>query len=283
MQTNLNEISKQRIELAKRNLEMFSHLSIKGAMVTGSAAKGYADDNSDIDMLIGLDKPMTEAEFDQIIAEARASGGDLYHGTAEEGFAVYYYIDGIKCDFGIGPYTINENLITKMLEKPNVDLIKHLQVAGFIDGYDLAGFDWINEWRNKALQFPAKLQVMMVNHFKKFHPEWVLQKMAVERSDNLFYHESLIEVTGNMIGILCGLNKMYHPGKLKGIEWTVDKMLIKPVDFIARYNRIFSIEKEIAVKELYILVKEILDLIDEHLPEVSTEHSRKLLVMELRK
>lgn len=279
----MNEISKQRIELAKRNLDMFSSLSIKGAIVTGSVAKGYADDNSDIDTLINVDKPLSQAEFDKIVEDAKASGGDLYHGTPEEGFAVYYYIDGIKCDFGIGNYKLTENLITEMLEKPYVDLMKHLQIAGFIDGFDLSGNEWISKWRNKALDFPEGLDVMMVNHFKKFHPEWVMQKMAVERGDNLFYHESLIEVIGNILGIMCGLNKTYHPGKLKGIEFTINNMKIKPRDLINRYNKIFSIEKSLAVSELYILVRETLDLIDGHLPAVSTERSRKLLEMELRK
>lgn len=279
----MNEISKQRIELAKSSLEMFKHLSIKCSMVTGSVAKGYADDNSDIDILINVDKPLSQGEFEKIVEDAKTSGGDLYHGTPEEGFAVYYYIDGIKCDFGIGDYKLTENLITEMQEKPDVDLIKHLQIAGFIDGIDLTGNEWISVWRKKALDFPEGLDVMMVDHFKRFHPEWVMEKMAVERGDNLFYHESLIEGIGNIIGILCGLNKMYHPGKLKGIEYTINKMKIKPNDLINRYNRIFSIEKTLAVNELYTLVRETLDLIDKYLPEVSTERSRKLLDMRLRK
>lgn len=280
---NLNEISKKHLKLAKSNLDMFRYLDIVAAMVTGSAAKGYADDNSDIDTLIVVDRKLTPQEFDNIVADAKASGGDLYHGNPEDGFAVYYYVNGIKCDFGIGDFRETEKLITDMLENPEIDLIKHLQLAGFIDGYTLAGEEWVNEWKTKAKQFPAGLQTMMVNHYKKFHPEWVLHKMAIERGDNLFYYESLIEAIGNIIGILCGLNKMYHPGKLKGIEWSINQMAIKPKDLINRYNRIFSIEKSIAVKELYTLIVETLDLIDQNLPEVSTERSRKLLVMELRK
>lgn len=279
----MNEISKQRIELAKQNLEMFKHLDIAAAMITGSVAKGYADDNSDIDTLINVDKKLAKDEFDKIVDNARASGGDLYHGTTDEGFAVYYYIDGIKCDFGIGDYRETEKLIDEMTAKPEVDLIKHLQVAGIMDGYDLYGSELISKWRSKGVQFPYELQIMMINHFKKFHPKWVMEKMAVDRGDILFYNESVVEIIGNIIGILCGLNKMYHPGKLKGIEYTVNKMKVKPDNFINRYNRIFSIEKSLAVEELYILINETLNLIDKHLPEISTERSRKILDMKLRK
>ena len=279
----MNAVSKQRIELAKRNLVLFKHLDIAAAMVTGSVAKGFADDNSDIDTLINIDRKLTKNEYDKIITDARASGGDLYHGTPEEGFAVYYYIDGIKCDFGIGNYRETYKLIDEMIEKPEVDLIKHLQIAGIMDGYDLYGDELIRSWRTKAAQFPEELQIMMINHFKKFHPKWVMEKMAVERGDILFYNEAIIEVIGNIIGILCGLNKMYHPGKLKGIEYTLNNLQVKPDDFINRYKRIFSIEKTFAVEELYLLINETLDLIDKYSPEVSTERSRKLLEMKLRK
>lgn len=279
----MNEISKQRLALAKENLKMFRSDGMVCAMVTGSVAKGYGDDNSDIDTLINYSEPVSEEEFNRIVEGAKASGGDLYHGTPEEGFAVYYYINGIKCDFGIGDYHETEELITEMIAKPEMDLTKHLMISGFIDGYTLQGSEWVDKWRMKALEFPKELRILMVNHFKKFHPEWVLEKMAIERGDELFYYESLLEVIGNMIGLLCGLNRMYHPGKLKGVEWKIEQMKIKPLGFFQRYTELLSMEKYKAVKQLYILVKEILDLIDEHLPEVSTERSRLLLDMNLRK
>jgi hypothetical protein len=123
---------------------------------------------------------------------------------------------------------------------------------------------------------------MMVKHHLKFHPKWVLEKMAVDRADVLFFYESLVEITGNMIGILCGLNKKYHPGKLKGVEWSIEQMHIKPNDFYKRYINAFSIDKNKAVNEIYKLVEETLSLVDINLPEVSTERNRNLLEMKLR-
>lgn len=280
----MNEINKSHLALADRNaLKYKNNPNIKAVVVTGSVAKGYADYNSDIDTLIIYDKPFTKEEYDKIIEEAKSTGGDLYHGTPEEGFAVYYYIDGIKCDFGFGPYTETEKMINEMLDKPEVDLIKHLQILGFIESVALYGEEWVNEWKKKAKNYPPKLAVLLVNHFKKFHPEWVLQTMGVERDDVLFLYESFIEVLGNIFGILCGLNKMYHPGKLKGAEYYINKMEIKPDNFIMRYDMLFKLEHSQAVRELYKLVRETLSLIEKYMPEVSTERSRKLLEMKLRK
>lgn len=280
----MNEISKQRIAEAKINIGLFSNLDIKAAAVTGSIAKGYGDENSDIDTIVILNNNLSQNEFDRIVSDAKASGGDLYHGSPEEGCAVYYYINGVRCDFGFGHYSETETLINEMLEKPDMDLMKHLQVSGLIDSYIIKDSDWLKPFVKKAEDnFSKELQVMMVSHFKKFHPKWAIEKMTVGRGDILYYYDSIVEMTGNIIGILCGLNKFYHPGKLKGVEHTIDKMRIKPRDFIKRYNNILISEKYAALKELFNLVRETFNLIDEHLPEVNTKRSREVLEMVLRK
>ncbi|MBE2218076.1 MAG: hypothetical protein IAE90_07735 [Ignavibacteria bacterium] len=274
----MNEVSKKRLEQAAQNIQLFSRFDIKAAAVTGSIAKGYGDDNSDIDTIIMLNKILLQSEFDKVIADAKASGGNFFHGSPEEGFAVYYYIDGIRCDFGFGHFSETEKLIHEMLEKPEVDLMKHLQISGLIDGIILKDSDWLKPLIGKVeADYPKELQVMMVNHFKRFHPERAIEKMTIGRGDILYYYDSLVEMTGNIIGVLCGLNKFYHPGKLKGVEHTIERMRIKPKDFIRRYNEILLAEKNAALKQLFSLVRETFDLIDEHLPEVSTARSREIL------
>lgn len=280
----MNETSKLRLKQAQSNIELFHHLDIRAAAVTGSVAKGYADDNSDIDTIIMLNGNLSQKEFDKIVNDAKASGGDFYHGSPEEGFAVYYYIDGVRCDFGFGHYSETETLINEMIAKPEVELTKHLMISGLIDGYILKDINWLAPLIKKAVEeYPKELQVMLVSHFKKFHPEWAIEKMTVGRGDILYYYESLVEMTGNIIGILCGLNKFYHPGKLKGVEHTFAKMKIVPLDFVKRYNFILSAGKSEALKEMFNLVRETLDLIEKHLPDVSTKRSRDILEMVLRK
>ena len=146
----MNEISRKRLVQAEKNLELFSDFDIKAAAVTGSISKGYGDDTSDIDTIIMLNRVLLQSEFDKVIADAKASGGNFFHGSPEEGFAVYYYIDGVRCDFGFGHYSETEKLINEMLEKPEVDLMKHLQIYGLIDGYSLKESNWLNRLPAKA-------------------------------------------------------------------------------------------------------------------------------------
>lgn len=73
----MDEISKHRLTQAKENLKLFDFLDIRAAAVTGSIAKGYGDDNSDIDTIVFLNNKMSQSEFDKIISDAKTSGGDL--------------------------------------------------------------------------------------------------------------------------------------------------------------------------------------------------------------
>ncbi len=279
----MNKISKLRLALAKKNLKLFKDPKLLAALVTGSVAKGYADDFSDIDTLLIYKKNLSKKEFDRIVKDAENSGGGLYHGTPEDGFAVYYYIEGVKCDFGIGHFSLTENLISEMIKKPELDLVKHLQMAGILESIVLYGGPWVQKWKKKARRFPKELGVMMVKQNLKFHPRWVMEKMAVKRGDILFYHESLLESLGAIVGILCGLNKIYHPGKLKGIDCTIEHMEIKPARFLKRYRSLFNLNGLKAVNELYKLINETIALVDKHMPEVNTDRTKAVQKMILRK
>jgi predicted nucleotidyltransferase len=279
----MNEISKHRIEFTKENLKKFKNVNTVAAIIVGSVAKGYADDNSDIDTIVYYNKPFTKKEYNKIVDEAKQSGGDLFHGTHKKGFAVYYYIDGIKCDFGFGDYRENEKLIKDMLKKPEADLMKHLQISGFIDSIVLYGEKWVNKWKKKTENIPEDLLYFMVRNNLKFEPEWVMHKMAVERGDILYLHEYFILAIDRIIWILCGLNKTYHPGKLKGADYKIQQFEIKPNDFLKRCKKVFESKGRKSLEELYSLTWETVDLIDKHMPRQSTARIRRVLDMKLRK
>jgi hypothetical protein len=279
----MNKVSRQRIELAKKNFEQFRSPNIVAAIVAGSVGKGYADDNSDIDTIIFYKKPFTNKQFNKIVEEAKLSGGDLYHGTPKAGFAVYYYINGIKCDFGFGHYRENEKLITEMVKKQELDQMKHLQISGFLDSYVLYGDKWVNKWKNKAKKIPKELSFIMVRNHIKFEPEWVTNEMALKRGDILYMYEYFIQAIDRLIWILCGLNKTYHPGKLKGAEFKIKQFRIKPPGFITRCKKVLEAGNSLAVKELYKLIRETMTLVDKHMPRQSTLRIRRVLKMKLRK
>jgi predicted nucleotidyltransferase len=279
----MNQISESRLAFARANIKKFKNKSTVGAIVTGSVAKGYADDNSDVDTLIFYKRPYSSDEFERILSEAKKTGGGLQHRARNRGFAVYYYINGIKCDFGFSDFKKVIKLIDGMKKEPEADRWKHLQISGFIESEVLFGSKLINKLKDKAGHFPKGLDEIMVKSHIGFEPEWVMEKMAVERGDKLYQYEYFITAIDNIIWILCGLNKMYHPGKLKGIEYRIHKMKIKPDRLIERYNEVFKSGNVDSVKQLYHLIRETISLVEKHLPGISTSRSSEVLEMRLRK
>jgi hypothetical protein len=135
---------------------------------------------------------------------------------------------------------------------------------------------------NKAKKMPEELSYIMVRNNIKFEPEWALYKMAYERGDVLYLQEYIILALERIIWILCGLNKTYHTGKLKGVEYKLKTIKIKPKDFSNRYRKIFRSNSKESIKILSALIRET-RLIDKYMPRQSTVRIRRVLDMKLRK
>lgn len=279
----MNELSKQYLNLAQKNAQsLISNSNVAAVLVTGSAAKGYADEYSDVDNLVILNDKMSRDEFDKIVVDAKAEGGDLYHGTPDEGFAVYKYVEGIKFDYGFGFKTEQEELIKNMLDNPEPDDTKQLIISGFCESYIISGHDWVNEWKSKALNYPEQLAAIMVKKHLHFHPKWALEKMGIERNDNLFLYEDFIKAAESIFAVMCAVNRMYYPGKLKGAWYYIEQMKYKPDRLKEKLDLLFSVARDHAVEILSLLIKELFDLVDIHIPDYSTERARMIFGMELR-
>jgi hypothetical protein len=274
-----------RLQLAHENAAVYAaNPNVKAVLLTGSVARGYADDKSDIDTLILYGTPPLNAEFDQICSAAKQAGGGLIGGTPGEGFAVYYYAQGVKCDFAHGPVELEEQRIAAMLATPGLDSINHIILSGLVDAIALHGGAWFEPLRAKLRdEYPVALGEMMVEKHLSFQPRWVLEKMGVDRAERLFLYESYLASTENILGMLYGLNRRYHPGKLKGVAWVVDQMTIKPPELLRRLEQLFQLEPRTAVAELYSLIEETLALVERHRPNIDTSKARDRLGMVLRR
>ena len=280
----MNQTSKQLLKLARKNALLFkNHKNVKAIVVTGSVSQGTSDNSSDIDTIVYLTKPFGKKDFDRIVSDAKSSGGGFYHGTAKEGFAVYYYIDGVKCDFGFGTTKELEQMISEMIKKPDTDLTKQLIMSGFMNAITIYGAGWVNKWKAKAAKYPESLAKILIEANLHFYPKWVMEKMCAGRGDIIFFFENIINDIKNMFTILCAVNKMYHPAKLKGMKRTIDLMKIKPRNFMKRCERLFASDSSAAIEDLYKLIDECILLAEKHNPSVNTSRVREIIKMELRK
>ena len=281
----MSSISEAWLARAKANTAEFQqNPHIKAILVTGSVAKGVADDNSDIDIIMYYDELPGEAAFEAYRQGALDSGGGFYGGNAQDGWALFQYIDGVRHDFAHAKLAETEELIDKFLQAPDLEEAnKQIMLDGVLTGVPLKGTEITDGWKAKLANYPPQLGDMLVKKYLRFRPLWVLQKMGVERNEVIFLQEELLNAVQNIFGVLCGLNQLYHPGKIKGLNVTVTKMKLAPADIATRLPGIFEVDRQTAVHNLKALIEETIALVETHMPHIDTAPTRKLFTMQLRK
>ncbi|MCA9917347.1 MAG: nucleotidyltransferase domain-containing protein [Anaerolineales bacterium] len=281
----MNQISQERLALARENTAVFQqNPHIQAILLTGSVAKGIADGNSDLDIILYYDELPGEEAFEAYRQAALDSGGGFYGGNAQDGWALFQYIDGIRHDFAHAKLAEAEKMVNEFLAEPSLEE-NNLFIAldGILTGIPLKGADTTQAWKDKLAHYPPQLGDMLVQKHLRFRPHWVLQKMGVERNEVIFLQEELLNAVQNIFGVLCGLNQLYHPGKIKGLNNTVAKMKLAPPDVANRLPALFEVDMQTAVTNLKTLIEETISLVETHLPHIDTAPTRKLFTMQLRK
>jgi len=272
----MNKRSKYLVSLSKKVSESYkSNPNFAAAIVTGSSAKGISDVHSDIDMSIFYHKPLTKKYFEEVKQSAIDSGGGFYHGD-KNGFAVYHIIEGVKVDTGHTIINDHEEMIKGFLKNPTLDYNQQIVASGTLFAIPLYGEKYINKWKSWYKKYPKKLEDMMIKENLKFHSKWILEKMGLERKEHIFVNETILKSLESCVKVLCGLNKEYHPGKLKGMNYTINKLKIKPANLNFCINNIFLVNQERAVKEINKLVKGTLKLIEKHRKDIDTKRANRL-------
>jgi predicted nucleotidyltransferase len=276
----MNEASEQRLAIAKRNAATYLAIpNVRAIGIAGSVARRQADAYSDIDMSIYYKELPSDEELKAAYQQNQGLDHRVYFDERESGALVeQYFVQGIKCDLAHLTVKRFECDIEMLLEEcdPDNPLLKVLE--GIVDMVPLQGAELIEQWKSKVANYPDKLAQAMVRKHLNFRPLWLLKNYGIERDDVLFVHEELIVATKNIIGVLLGLNRFYHPinaAPFKGMDKFIQKMSIAPHDLATRLKQIFREEPNIAIKQLGELIEETFDLVEKQMPEVDTTEAKK--------
>ena len=154
----------------------------------------------------------------------------------------------------------------------------HKALSGTLDCIPLYGDELIYKWKAAAADYPDALAKAMVDAHLKFFPLWGLQGRLLSRDSALWRQDSLVEAAQNILGILAGLNRLYYSTfQFKRMRRFVGRMRIAPHDLASRIESLFTLESQYAAELLESLVRETLDLVKIHMPEVDTTAAAKRL------
>ena len=138
----------------------------------------------------------------------------------------------------------------------------------------LYGQEFLAGWMERLSMFPEELAKKMVESHLRLSPFWVVRDMCAKRDEKLWFPELMLGYVRKLLWILCGLNRRYYPGKLKGFAHVVSTLQIMPEDVHKRVESLFSDTSDLALRTLYGLVLETYDLVEKNMPEVDTTKAR---------
>lgn len=258
--------------------------NLEAAMVTGSVSLGCVDAASDVDMMFYYRERPSPTTLEKLKAEALASGGGIYSYDPAEGLACYFFVDGVRVDSAFQQTADFAQLISDFVQEPDLtDKNKLIITSGVQQCIPLYGTETIQAWQQQLAQLPASFYEALVQKHLRFPPAAVLLNMGVDREDYGFVYELLLEAVGNMLTVLCALNGLIPPGKIKGIGTRLDKLTFKPDNLAERVKQLWMLPPQEAVPHFYQMILELFALVDYHMPLIGTHAARERLFLQLRK
>ena len=265
--------------LARRVADVYlQHTQPRTIFLTGSAAEGTSDAYSDLDVIMHYDT----LPSDEVIAAARAALGstenELSGERSKEGVGERGWVNGVEVEVGHFPVASWEAAMDGVLVRHQPGPVTHKALIGLLEGIQLHGETLVREWQQRASAYPDPLSVAVVKHYLRFMPLWYLHERVARRDETIFAHQMLVEGALNLLGVLAGLNRLYfYPGQFKRMRRFVAQMRLTPDHLPDRLDALFATPRPDAYFLFEDLVRDTLDLVEAHLPEVDTAHARRFL------
>jgi hypothetical protein len=280
----MNQASQWRIQLAREIASWYApHMQVRMIALGGSAARGQADPYSDLDLAIYWDQL-----DDAWLAEPplQAAGGErfTFRKLFDDQVAVeQYQVGEAKVDVAHFSLAWWEQSVADVLERADMAPEKQEVLDGFLSAILFHGAPLYEQWRMRIAAYPDQLARRMVRQHLAFYPEWVLRQHGLARGDLLSFYDMLCEMIKHLLAVLAGLNHVYlSVEKPKRSADLLRRLPIAPRDAAARVQALLTIDSEQAITALADLIGEVIDLVEQHMPEIDTTRTRMIQRMPAR-
>lgn len=280
-----SEQSRWRVDLGRRaGAAYLRDSNVAAVLIAGSASRGDADRDSDIELMVAWAQPPSEDQR-RLIVEPLAADHRLYQ-----------YDDGWECwqeDLFIGRSAegapssgvlvevvgqlvpVIERRLDDVVERfePNPD--KQSTIHALLNGIPLHGEELIGSWRARAERYPRGLTIAMVNRHAQvdYFADW--ERLLARGRNLLLIHERFTQVERQLLLVLQALNGVYHY-KFKWIERVMGELAIAPPDLAERLGSVLTSDVPTGAETLRQLVEEVYDLVEGELPEIDVARLRSI-------
>ncbi|MCL5999717.1 MAG: nucleotidyltransferase domain-containing protein [Chloroflexi bacterium] len=252
---------------------------VRAIIVSGSVARGYADQYSDLEIGVFWETFPSDGERAALITRA---GGELWSLTSAgkgNGEVVNEHyglrsvgIDGIShaglvmVDTKHATLDIVERCLVDIVERYDTSLSKQILLAAIEDGIPLYGQSIIETWQTRAKAYPLSLAIKMIQENLWCGP-WFIPQAYVDRDDQLVLYQHIVWMQQSILKILSGLNRRYYrSAEHKWMDATIAGFALKPIDLATRMKQVFHTAPHDGMKQMLALVYETIDLVEQHCP-----------------
>jgi hypothetical protein len=276
--------SRWRIEFAREVIQFYvPREGISMVVLGGSPPKGLSDDFSDLDIIVYWDE-IDVAWLEQDPLEGIQCERKYMRRMGEQDiYLESQYFGELKVDLGHLTMGVWKEMVDNVLERLDTDPSNLGALAGFMSSIPLYGDALVKEWKERIAPYPDELAVKLVRQHRRFFVPGYLKNQALGRGDLLAYYDGLCAMLKNILNILAALNRIYFSAEEpRWIEYSLDRMPIRPHDAWNRMRAVLTTEGEEAVGILDGLIMDVLALIDEHMPQIDGDYRERWQGMRVR-
>src|SRR5438874_33254 len=205
-------------------------VSVRAALLAGSAGRGNADRFSDIDLLFYVD----EVPTNPVIAQVRRAVGGVDPVKRDEptdyANGEEFQLEGVRTEVSFTTVQRVEWQLDQLLgELDDIASPRQKFLAGLAEGLPLHGQSLIQRWQRRLSDYPEHFRLEMIRRHWNFFPLWYYGEAMEVRDSELWRLDVLLEGAFNLLGVLAGLNRLYFARfELKRTRELVAKMELAP-------------------------------------------------------
>ena len=261
-----NPHTKWRIDYAQQLAErLVAFKGIRGIVIAGSVARGFADAYSDIEIVLFWESLPDDVVRCQIV---KTLGGTFlynYDWSAQEDQLL---IKGVQVDLWHIAVAHEEQILESVLINHQFDLGSLNALDTIRSCIPLVGYELVQKWKLRAQEYPDQLAE---NVIKKHLASFSIGELFIhaQRNNCLTYHAQLSFLQQEAFLVLSALNRMYFP-TFKWVYRVLDSMPIKPKDIESRFQNAYEAPDMEAIQDTKSILEEITRLALEQFPQIDT-------------
>lgn len=264
--SNSNYHCKWRIELAEQICEKVKVIEgVKAIVIGGSVGRGYADEYSDLEILIFWDEYPDENTRKLIVKKLNA---EYFYPYNYEGREDNVIVNGFRIDLWHLTLEQEEQVIKSVTEDFEIDFGSSNAMDTIRTCIPLFGEEIIYSWKNRAKEYSKEIAIKNIK--ESLHSiDGTQAELYLKRQNSTLIYEHIANLQKNIFLIFLALNKQYFP-TFKWMYKSFEALKIKPKNIEQRFRAVFTYPPRKAYENTLGIMMETLDMINEVYPEIDT-------------